>query len=320
MKIPALVLVAAVVAAVGCRPRPRPPVWMQGVPAQATVGVSGNLGWLVQQPLFQRSIAQVPMAEQALDLFLSRARINPGQETGHLAFFLVGDPVALAGSAPKDPTSVSRSFLLNLSGFRDPKALMSAMADAFPCEGSLSVKGRDFPLHVIMDINQVHLRAFLDDRGQIWIGDLQALATLGTVQEASAPVTHAGTWLTPGAPLQGFLDLRGVKLPNLTREAGPMAFDLPKGLEAVAFSVTPLQGDAHRLELVVSGRPEAIQATLPWLQRVAAGAATLQEGGGVPELFQEKDRVVLRCTLRADQVQTLLARLSPQFAGHGARP
>lgn len=319
MRIHSLVMVAALVAAPGCRPRVHPPAWMQGAPAQASVALSGNLGWLLQQPLFQRSLAQVPVAEQALDLFLNRARIHPGQETGHLSFFLVGEAASLPGQGTPDPATLSRAFLLNLSGFKDPRALMTAMADAFPVEGSLTLKGRDFPLHVVMDINEVRLRAMLDDRGTIWIGDIQALATLGSLHETSTPVVHAGTWLSPKAPLQGFADFRILKLPTLGREAGVFSFEMPRGLEAAAFSVTPLQGETHRLELVLAGRPESIQEALPWLQRIAGAAASLQQGGAAPELFQEKDRAVLRCTLRADQVQTLLSRLNPQLRMPGGR-
>lgn len=319
----ALAISAALIAlGAACKPRPVVPAWMQSAPPSASLGVSGDLGWLLRQAAFQQLLQRYPMADRTLDLFLKQARINPAQETGRLGFFLVGDVKTMVGAASKDPTEAAGAFLISLSDFRDPKALMAALAETFPVEGSLVVGKKEYNLHVVMDFNQVHVRAVMDDQGHVWLGDLKALAGLGGHEPMARPVIQAAGWMTPGTSLQGFVDFQRIPLPEFPRQREALSFDIPRGIEAAAYSAAPAAGGAFRFELILAGRPEGIRAVQPWLQRIVAGAAGLQGTGAGPasELLQENERVVLRCTLKEDHMKALIGLLNPQAGTLGPMP
>lgn len=320
-----LALVAA--GPLACRRQGPLPGWIQGAPGGTLFAMSGNLGWMMRQPMFQTTLVQYPMAERILDTFLRQANINVAQETGRVGFFVQGDLQQLVASK-NDPRQMGGAFLLSLSEFKDHKALIRALAEAFPPEGSLSLNGREYPLHVVFDFNQWHIRALLDENGTVWLGDLQALSLLGKGRTLPKPVQAAASWITPGSHLQGFVHLTPVL--DATRAANAqrqiemdMIGMLPVGVEAAAFSASPLPGreDAMRFELLVAGTPEGIQKSIPWMQRVLALASSLTGNSGLPrpELVQEKGRMALRCPLSQDHVRQVLSRLNPQGTTPEAR-
>lgn len=311
-----LALVAS--APLACRRQGPLPVWVQGAPSGTLFAMSGNLGWMLSQPMFQSLLVKYPMAERILDTFVRQANINVAQETGRVGFFVQGDPKQLAASKD-DPRQIGGAFLLSLSEFKDSKALIRALAEAFPPEGSLKLNGRDYPLHVVFDFNQWHIRALLDENGTVWLGDLQALSLLGQGRNLPKAIQSAASWITPGSHLQGFVHLTPVL--NAARGAlsqQPMSREmvgmLPEGVEAAAFSASPLpdRQDTLRFELLIAGTPDGIQKSLPKMQTILALTTALPGGGGLPrpELVQERDRMALRCPLNQEQVKQVLANLT----------
>jgi hypothetical protein len=293
-----------------CHPRqPKTPDWVATAPASTVMAVSGTAGWILEQPNFQTFLERFPMAEQTLDLFLKRAHINPHQETGRISFFLLNLPVKDGAGAKPDPAD----FLLQLGGFKDPAALQMALADAFPTEGSLPINGREWPLFVLLDINQYHIRAVSDHEGRIWLGELGALTRLGSGRmPARNPVARSAEWINGGAPFQGYLRPQGLLEGVAAHLPGDLARNLPQGIEALAWSVTPGQGqELHRFELAISGSREGILQVAPWLQRFVAAATALPGAAGrPPEILQENGRIGLRAQLTPEQVNTALAKLN----------
>ena len=316
------ILIAAV-AALGflcllpsCKPHPRVPGWVQSAPADSVAAFSGEAGWVISHPQIQSLLAQEPVAERALDLFLQKARINPRTETGRLTFHVIGMPQKGEGALDKDLSHV----LIQLDQFKDPKALVSALAESFPQEGQLRLGGRDWPLYVILDLDspqvKAHIRAASDEQGQIWIGDLSALQQLASRSSlASRPgVAAAAAWINPRAPFQGYLQPEA--LVGALRHGLPDSEtlrDLPEGIDALLWSVTPGTDGSQpiRFELALAGTPQAITRVTPWLQRLVAAASAIQPTPGTvpPELLQEKGRVGLRATLTDSQLKLIMEKL-----------
>ena len=296
---------------VGCRGR-RPKVadWVLTAPAPTVMAVSGATGWVLEQPHFQSLLERYPMAEQCLDLFLKRAKINPHQETGRVSFYVLAD-LPLDGSGSKPQPS---DFLLQLGGFKDPKALNMAILDAFPQEGSFPIDGREVPIYVLMDINQYHIRAAVDGEGRVWLGDLKALTKLGSGRiPARDPVLDSARWTNGAAPFQGFLKPQGLLKQASAKLSPEVARNLPQGIDSLAWSVTPGQGPnaLHRFELAITGSPEGILEVAPWLQRLVAAATGMQGGSSqAPEILQEQRRIGLRAQLSQDQVNLALGKLN----------
>lgn len=321
-----LLLVAA--APMACRRQSPLPGWVQSAPPDSLFALSGSLGWMLRQPMFQSTLVKYPMAERILDTFLRQANINVEKETGRIAFFVQGDPKTLMGGQDA-ARAAGNAFLISLSEFRDSKALLKALAEAFPPEGSLRIGDRDYPLHVVLDLNQWHIRAMLDERGTVWLGDLQALSALARDRKLPQGVQRAASWITPGAQFQGFVHVspmleavRGAA----TRTPGEVDWMgyLPEGIQGAAFSATPLKDrpEAMQFELLVSGTPEGIQKTIPWMQRILAVASSLQGGAGLPrpELVQEGERMALRCPLTETQVKEVVQRLTAVNPATTGRP
>ena len=305
--LPALLLVLP-----GCRPKAaQGPEWLQAAPGDCQVAFSAEARWILEHKGFQSLVAQSRLAEQVLDLFLTKARIAPHLETGRITFYVLQVPKVDA----KDPSALSRAFLIRLGGFKDPQSLGRALAESFPQEGSLVVGGKDLALHVIVDVNQIHMRALAEPGGTIWIGDLGALASLAPAGGGlpKAALRRAGEWVDPKASFQGFI-LPDRLLAALPKDKLPAewAAELPQGLEALTWSIQPAQDGkgAHRLELAVAGSPEGVSRTVPWLQRLVAVSNSLQPPPNQPsELIQEKDRAGIRCSLTQEQLNSLMARL-----------
>jgi hypothetical protein len=322
-RLPTLLFGAAVLAAaagglalgLSCDRTVPGPAWMKGAPSQARIAVSAQVGWFLEHKEFQTLIARSPMADQALDLFLKKARINPATETGRITLFAADLSNALPREGQKpDPMEAAASFLLQLDGFKDANALQIALAEAFPPEGSMRIDGQDCPLFVILDLNQAHFRAASDGKGRIWIGELKALQRRASDQALAArsPLARAGAWIDPGAPVQGFLapdqwlDQAARQIP------GEWSREIPRGVTALAWSVAPGKEakDGHKLELALVGSPQGIAQATPWLQRLVALTNALPNAPTVaPELVQERERVALRCTLTSSQIEALVSRL-----------
>src|SRR5664279_1011178 len=202
---------AAVVAclpfAQSCRPQAHVPGWVKVAPGDSVAAFSGEAGWVLTHKDVQSLLARDPMVERALDLFLQKAHINPRIETGRVTFHVVGVP----GKGDLSLQQGLEHVLIQLNQFKDPVALVAALAESFPQEGSLRLQGRDWPLYVILDVEvhgiKAHIRAASDEKGQIWIGSLEALSRMAAKAslDAQPDVALAAEWISPRAPFQGYL-------------------------------------------------------------------------------------------------------------------
>ena len=291
-----------------CGKRGGTPVdWVATAPAGCVMALSGQAGWLLEQPGFQAQMEKFPYADQTLDLFLKKARINPHQETGRITFYVMSVE-GLAGGGKATP-----EFLIQLGGFKDQAAVHLAITDAFPAEGSLPVDKRELPIFVILDINQYHIRAVADPQGRIWLGELRTLAKLGAgTFPPRNPVFGAVEWINGSAPFQGFIRPRPILDDLSGKLPAELARNLPQGIEALAWSVTPgAKGGLHRFELAVTGSDEGVLQVAPWLQRFVAAASSMQGAPAqAPELLQERRRIGLRCQLTGEQINQAMARLN----------
>ena len=326
MRCPAAILIPAAVAmaclpfATSCRPKARVPGWVQAAPGDSVAAFSGEAGWVLTHKDVQSILARDPMVERALDLFLQKARINPRTETGRVTFHVVGVPDKGVESLQQGLEHV----LIQLNQFKDPLALVAALSEAFPQEGSLRLQGRDWPLHVILDLEvkgtKAHIRAASDEKGQIWIGSLEALNRMAAKASLAAnpDAALAAEWISPRAPFQGFLQPEAL-LGGLRKQLeGTALKDLPQGVHALFWSITPAEEKDQpvRFELALAGTKEGINQVAPWLQRLVAAANAVQPApGAAPELMQEKRRVGLRCTLTSEQLKLVMEKLGqPGFS------
>jgi hypothetical protein len=326
MRRPAAILISAAAAvaclplALSCRPKARVPGWVKVAPGDSVAAFSGEAGWVLTHKDVQSLLARDPMVERALDLFLQKAHINPRTETGRVTFHVVGVPEKGVESIRQGLEHV----LIQLNQFRDPVALVAALAESFPQEGSLRLQGRDWPLHVILDLEvrgtKAHIRAASDEKGQIWIGSLEALSRLATeaALDAKPDAALAAEWISPRAPFQGYLQPDAV-IGGLRKSLDITALkELPQGIHAIFWSITPAteKDQPLRFELALAGTPEGINQVTPWLQRLVAAANAVQSApGAAPELMQEKRRVGLRCTLTPEQVRLVMEKLGqPGFS------
>ena len=312
--IPAAVALACLPFASSCRPKSHLPAWVQVAPGDSTAAFSGEAAWVLTHKDIQSLISRDPMVERALDLFLQKARINPRTETGRLTFHVIGIPKKGEDSLQKGLEHV----LIQLTQFKEPTALVGALTESFPQEGTLRIQGRDWPLYVILDIEaggtKAHIRAASDEKGQVWIGSLDALNRLASKDTLSSQpdAALAAEWISPRAPFQGYLQPEAL-LGGLRQSLdGNIVKDLPKGVNALFWSITPsIEKDQPlKFELALAGTPDGINQVTPWLQRLVAAANAVQSGpGSVPELMQEKRRVGLRCTLTNEQLKLVMEKL-----------
>jgi len=270
--------------------RPQAPDWVRSAPAAAATAVSFRTDWALQQPRLRTLLAGYPMAARSLDLFLLRARLPLRPETGRLTVYL---------------TRPGAGFLIQLGGFRDPGGLQVAIADVFPVADSPSMENRDHPLFVILDLGGSHIRAMVDGEGRVWLGEAGLLAGAAAPARAAGDLAAPAGWISGTAPVQGFL--RPAELLE-----GEFARNLPRGIEALAWGVTPgPAADApNGFELSLSGSAAAIEQASPWLQRfVAAVTAAPGPPAQPPEILQEDRRISLRCPLSQAQVDAAMAKL-----------
>ena len=294
----------------GCgHPRPKTPDWVLSAPPGAVMAMSCRADWALEQPRLRALLDGFPMAAQAMDVLLQRARLDPRHETGRITLYL-RRPAKGSGATLPEP-----GFLVQLGRFRDPGRLQMAIANAFPAEGTLPLDHQDFPLFVITDFQLLHVRAMADREGRVWVGDVAALARLDLRSESGVlhtALAASADWITAGAAVQGFIrpqDLRGDSTGGLP---GDLARDLPRGIESVSWGLIPGRGPnaPNGFELALAGSPEAVQRATAWLDRLMAVAMAVPGMAlDTPEILQESRRIGLRCQLSQEQVDAVLARL-----------
>jgi len=306
-----ILLPAFLLALAACGPkRPKGPDWALSSPPGTVMAVSGQAGWVVQQPELQSLLGRFPFAETTLDPFLKRARINPQGETGRISLFVMD--LQLDASKPQGGIE-SSNFLLQLGGFRDPKNLLMAVTEAFPMEGTLQVGKRELPLYVLLDFNQFHMRLLFDEQDRIWIGDLPALASLGRENTKNSMALRATEWIDGRAPVQGMLFPETLLKQASEKLPKAFAMELPKGIQAMAWSVSPGSGKdaSHQFELAITGTPEGIQQVSPWVQRLVAFISSMPGAPSRPaDVLEEKTRVGLRAQLSSAQLEAVMARIA----------
>ena len=210
MRRPAALLIPVAVAlfslpfTASCHPKPRVPGWVQAAPGDSLAAFSGEAGWMLTHKDVQSLISRDPLVERALDLFLQKAHINPRTETGRVTFHVIGVPQKGENQLKQGLEHV----LIQLNQFKDPTALVSALAESFPQEGSLRLQGQEWPLYVILDIEaqgtKAHIRAASDDHGQVWIGSLEALNRMAARDSLAdqADAALAAEWISARAPFR----------------------------------------------------------------------------------------------------------------------
>ncbi len=317
-KLSLAVVSACLTVGLACRPKAKVPLWVDSAPADSLAAFSGEAGWMLTRKEIQSFISREPMVERALDLFLQKAHINPATESGRITFHLLGLPKAEEGGLKQG----LEHALIQLDQFKDPMALLGALAESFPQEGSLRLQGRDWPLYVILDVEaqgtKAHIRAASDEKGQVWIGSLEGLQRMASGQRlvSQADALLAAEWINARAPFQGYLQPEAL-LGGLRKALNESALkDLPQGVHALFWSVTPgTEADpTHeapiQFELALGGTPDGINQVTPWIQRLVAAANAVQGGPGqAPELMQEKRRVGLRAALTSEQLKLVMEKL-----------
>lgn len=296
--------------AMACKPKgPGAPSWVRAAPSNCKVALSVQAGWVLDHENVKSLVTQYPLADQMLDVFLKRARINPHDEPGRVTFYVLD---LAMGDLPKLKQNFG-NFLILLDGFKDPAALQAAVLGAFPQEGSLTVEGHEIPLHVVLDVDQLHLRAAVEPGGRIWLGDLSALtrrAVQGPLRRA--PALQAGEWINAKATFQGLVQAEPLLASLRGQIPKELGIDLPIGVDSVAWSVTPgpEEKSPYRLELAVTGTAESIVQIAPWLQRIGALASTTGPNAAQPpEIITERTRAGLRAAMTKDQLNGVLSKL-----------
>lgn len=292
-------------AVLGCgHRRPAVPEWVLSAPPAAVMAISCRAGWALEQPRLLSLLEPFPLARQSLDLFLQRARLDLRQETGRVTVFFIRSEPAQAGH---------QGFLIQLGSFRDPGRLQVAVANAFPVEGALSMNNRDFPLFVITDAQPVRIRAMADGEGRIWLGDVAALAGLGSRPGYAPPALAASSgWISGAAAVQGFIRPQELRDDTVPRLPGDLARDLPRGIESVSWGLSPGAAPEAGIgfELALAGSPEAVERASSWVHRfLEAASAVPGAPGATPEILQESRCIGLRCRLTQDQVDLAMAKL-----------
>jgi len=291
----------------GCRDMgPRTPEWVASAPEKAIIGVSLHMGWALERPEVRRAMARHPIFEQTLEILLDKVRLDPASETGRVSLYMLGVPGHGHGIASFE--DFSGMALMQVAGFGDTRAVQRVIAGNFPPEGSLSAGGREYPLFVFFDFNDVHIRILIDGDGRLWIGDIAVLHCVARRQFVGegGPLAHAAKWIKASGAVQGFLR------PDLVPKEAMKEFAaaVPAGIKGIAWSISALEKDAGAisLSLAAAGTEEAIAGLKPWMQRTAAMASGLAgEGAAPPETLHEKDRAGLKCQFKLEHIDNALA-------------
>jgi len=314
---PAAALAVVSVLSFACRDmRPRSPEWVVWAPEKAIMGVSFHLGWMLERPEIREAIAKYPVLDQTLEIFLDKAKIDPASETARASLYVMDIPDFPSPEREKITSitsldAVRGMALVQLAGFRDPKAIQRVIVESFPPEGSLKIGGREYPLFVFLDINNMHLRVFLGGDDRLWIGDITALHGVAQRHFAgeSSPLAKAAEWIQPSGAVQGFVQ------PELVpKEAlGTFASAIPAGVKALAWSASTTEKDpeALSLNLAATGTEEGVAQVKPWAQRLTAAASAVSgDGMPPPETLQEKTRMGLKCQLKREQMDKVVSMMN----------
>jgi hypothetical protein len=122
----------------------------------------------------------------------------------------------------------------------------------------------------------------------------------------------AAEWIDARAPFQGLVQaepLLGQLRGHVPKDLG---LDIPAGVDTLAWSVTPSNDPKapHRLDLAITGSPEAMIQVSPWLQRIGALASAAGPGAAQPpEIVCERTRAGLRASMTQDQLNLVLSKL-----------
>jgi len=305
-----IIVLGAISISTGCREtRSRAQDWVVSAPEASALGVSCSLALALESPSVRATITKYPQFDQALELFLDKAKIDPTSETGRISAYVMNRPGAKTAPTSADELAglLAQTVFIQIAGFRDPKAIERMVIETFPPHGSLNMGGREYPLFVVFDINNFHLRVFTDSEGRLWIGEMSALQELAKKRNLgdSSPISRASEWISRVGAIQGFIqpDL----LPSDMMQ--DVAKVVPAGIKGVAWSLTPPEQEEHTvaLDLVVTGSEDAISQLKPWLQRFIAMASTLGgEGSRPPDTIQEINRMGIKCQFDKDQLADAL--------------
>lgn len=294
----------------GCRDtRPRAQEWITSAPDKTIIGISCHMGWLLERPDFLREIARYPIFSQALELFLDRAKIDLESETGRISFYALDFPnIASGKTSVASVTSDLRGMaIMQIAGFKDSKTIQKVTAETFAPEGSIKIGGREYPLFVVLDINNIKLRILIDNNERIWIGDLTVLQEIAKQRFAgdNSQVSRASEWISPASAIQGFVQPHLIPK-NILSE---FTTAIPNGIKGIAWSAALGEKDSQPIDfdLAATGTEDSITQLKPWMQRLTAAASTLAgEGMLQPTSIQEKNRLVIRCQLKSDQMGAAL--------------
>ncbi|MDR2697136.1 MAG: hypothetical protein LBB40_01515 [Holophagales bacterium] len=306
-----MTFVLLAIISLGCRDiRPKAQDWVTSAPEKTAVGVSCHLGWILEMPDFRNFIARYPLYDNALELFLDSAKIDPASETAKLSVYMLKLPNPdISAPSIKDWREM---LLMQIAGFREPKAIQRVIMETFSPEGSLRLRGREYPLFVVLDINDVKIRIVSDNDGRVWIGDIAALQETAKKRSVgdSGYVSRASEWITSSSAIQGFVQ------PELIPKDVFQGFanSLPAGIKGLAWSASPSQRDKQiiNLDLAITGTDEAVNKIKPWMQRIFAMASSLADGDGTgqPETVQESNRMGVRCQFKQSQLSQVLDSLN----------
>jgi len=299
------------VISVGCRDiRPKTQDWVASAPEKTAIGVSCHLGWILEMPDFRNFIAKYPLYDNALELFLDNAKIDPTSETGRLSVYVLKLPNPNAAATSID--DLREMLLIQMAGFREPKAIQRVIMDNFSPEGSLKLGGREYPLFVVLDINNVKIRIVSDNDGRVWMGDITALQETAKKRGvgSSGYISHASEWIPSSAAIQGFVQPEYISK-DIFKDFAEV---IPPGVRGLAWSVSPSQNNNQivNLNLAITGTDAAVNKIKPWMQRIFAMASSLAngDGAGQPETVQESNRMGIRCQFEQSQLRQVLNSLN----------
>jgi len=307
-----ILIPAAILAflAAGCRDmRPGAQDWVISAPDKAILGVSSHLGWILDMPGFRKYITNYPIFDQALELFLDRASIDPSSETARVSLYVLDFPKD--SGSELSPDNLRGMALIQMAGFRDIKAIQRVVAETFPPDDSLKIGGREHPMFVVMDINQIRIRLFFDDNGRLWIGDQTALEEIAKKRRVGATghISRASEWIPATGAIQGFVQPELIP-GHALKDFGKL---IPAGIKGLAWAITPLEknGQIVNLDLCATGAEEAVSKLKPWMNRLAGAASALAVDGMMPpETIQENNRMGVKCQFRRDQLETALKMIN----------
>lgn len=297
--------ILALTLSLACPKRPSLPNWAQAAPEGCVLAVSFNSSLILKARERSTLFDHYPMAANVLDVFLSKANINPENDPSRITLYAFDRDVAQAAPNP----NLEDTFLIQVGDLSDPKATLAALTPFFPTEGHLQIDKDRFPLHVILDIDQHHFRMLLDKAGRLWLGELRALERLKKTAPFNASLQKTTEWINPAANIQGFASPKHL-IDQFAK--GPNALDglnLPKDIQYLAWSIQSdhQPKDTYALQLALTGTRESIEQSEPWARRLAGLLTSTQAGNAQPpEIMQAKDRLGLRANVNQAQGEKIL--------------